>query len=74
LLPQSSISLFKVFHFLLVSYAELICVSYAKDNILTGVIDEEDTTSGRENIPDHKDNVVYLDQNQASSSEVGCRT
>lgn len=52
----------------------LLCVCYAKDNVLTGVIDEEDTTSGRENIPDHKDNVEYLDQNQASSSEVGCRT
>lgn len=74
LLPQSSISLFKVFRFLLVSYAELIYVSYAKDNVLEGVIDEEDTTSGGENIPDHKDNVEYLDQNQASSSEVGCRT
>lgn len=60
--------------FLLVSYAELICASYAKDNVLEGVIDEEDTTSGGENLPDHKDNVEYLDQNQASSSEVGCRT
>ena len=52
----------------------LLCVCYAKNNVLTGVIDKGDTTSGRENIPDHKDNVEYLDQNQASSSEVGCRT